>query len=150
MPSDTRTIALCAPAAFRSTVAELIAGSCGWDVIDLATDDADQVRAVSERVDGYVLYNDGVSAEVLSALRARPSERPLIAIAGEDCPEVNADCWFPRLNGALLTTTLNQLVPAEGTSSLSEPPSSTSWRRKADMIIGTSTATRELLHTLDR
>jgi DNA-binding NtrC family response regulator len=146
----SKVIAVCAPAAFRDVVGRLIVGSCGWDVIDVAMNEPDQVRAVGQRADGYVLYNEGAPVGLLSALRMRPAQKPLIAIAGGACPDIAPDCWLPSLNAPLLEAMLKQLLPAEQKAPRSDAPSSVSWRRKADMIVGTSPAARALLHTLDR
>jgi two-component system response regulator GlrR len=150
MADDTRTIAVCAPPPVRGALSDVIVGACGWDVVDVAMHEPHALRALREQVDGYVLYNEESPIELLSELRLRPSERPLVAIAGKPCVEAAPDCWLPTLtDGALLAAMLKQLVRAH-VKTPTEVPKSAAWRRKADMIIGTSVATRELLHTLDR
>src|SRR4051812_11198946 len=100
MASETRSIAVCAPVGIRPALQKLIVG-CGWGVIDVGLSQPDIVRAVRDRADGYVLYNEDAPFELLSALRMRPSERPLVAIAGAPCLEAAPDGWLPRLNGPL-------------------------------------------------
>lgn len=148
--ASTPTIAVCAPPGSRETIARHIVIDGTWDVIDLGNVSADLVAGVRARAEGYVLVTEGVSADVLVALRDRPHGRPLIAI-GPPCIEAAPDMWLPRLDPILLTKTLKHLVPAVTIAPpVSEPPPSVSWRRKGDMIVGASPSTRELLHTLDR
>ncbi len=153
MGAENRTIAVCAPIGVRAGLRAAIVDGCGWDVIDVGMCEPVMLRAVRDTADGYVLYNDEATSELLSELRLRPAERPLIAISGTPCPEAMPDCWLPQLpSSALLAVMLKQLVPAraEARAPSESPPKSTSWRRKTDMIVGTSPGTRELLHTLDR
>jgi DNA-binding NtrC family response regulator len=147
MTAPNPTIALCAPPSALAALSKVIAGS-GWTVVELGMNELSTLRALRESASGYVLFNDDAPAELLSELRLRPSERPLIAISGLPCPEAAPDCWLPHArDGALLAAMLKQLIPS---SSRHDAPQSSSWRRKTDMIVGASPATRELLHTLDR
>lgn len=149
MPTAPPQIAVCAPPSARGELSKIVA-KCGWGVVEVGMTELSMLRAVRATASAYILFNEGAPAELLSELRLRPSERPLIAIAGRPCPEAAPDCWIPQTgDGALLGIMLQQLVPLS-VASRSEAPKSTSWRRKGDMIIGTSAATRELLHTLER
>ena len=149
MATDPPTIAVCAPPSARSELSKVIA-KCGWGVVEVGMTELAMLRAVRATAAGYILVNEGAPAELLSELRQRPSERPLIAIAGRPCPEASPDCWLPQTgDGALLGMMLQQLVQVH-TTTRSIPPKSSSWRRKGDMIVGTSAQTRELLHTLER
>ncbi len=149
MTDATRTIAICAPPAFRAPLSRIVE-NCGWDVVDVGMGELEMLRAIRDRVHGYVLYNHEATNELLRELRLRRSEHPLIAIAGAPCPEAAPDCWLPeRRAPELLAGMLKQLVHVDERHH-SEPPKSVSWRRKTDMIIGTSPATVALLHVLDR
>ncbi|MBS2013868.1 MAG: sigma-54-dependent Fis family transcriptional regulator [Deltaproteobacteria bacterium] len=145
------TIAVCAPPGSREAIARHLVVDCGWDVIDLGNMSADLVAGVRARADAYVLASDGATSDVLTALRERPDGRPLVAIGQTVCIDAAPDVWLPRLDAPLLTKTLKHLLPlAAAQQPVSEPPPSVAWRRKGDMIVGASPATRELLHTLDR
>jgi DNA-binding NtrC family response regulator len=149
MAAPSRTIAICAPPDFRSPLTRTVIGACGWNVVDVGMGEHETLRAIHGRVDGYLLYNHDTSGELLRALRQRPSTHPLIAISGTSCPEAAPDCWLAQPAPGLLALVLKQLIPADERHP-SEPPKSASWRRKTDMIIGTSPATVALLRTLDR
>ncbi len=147
MATDPTTIAVCAPLHARAELTAIVARR-GWEAVEVGTTQL-SIRAVRASASGYILYNEDAPAEILSELGLRPLERPLIAIAGRPCPEAAPTCWLPRTgDGALLDMMLTKLVPAPCRGS--EAPQSASWRRKTDMIIGTSASTRELLHTLER
>ena len=94
---------------------------------------------------GFVLLasKDAPGTALAEALGSRPGSEPLVAIGAEPCPKANPTCWLRRRpSAALLGLLLHQLLPA--------PPQGRSWRRKSDMIIGTSPTVTALLNQLDR
>ncbi|HUS28526.1 MAG TPA: sigma-54 dependent transcriptional regulator [Kofleriaceae bacterium] len=93
-----------------------------------------------------VMYLLGSNTEVADTLanmlRARPEGMPLLVIGKNPVHAAKPDIWLPAeppapLLGAILTT----MIGAETKSP---------WRRKGDMILGTSQHVRDLLHTLDQ
>ncbi|HEY1585187.1 MAG TPA: sigma 54-interacting transcriptional regulator, partial [Polyangia bacterium] len=99
-------------------------------------------RARAATVRCFVIVGD-VDDAVAPLVVGRTPKTPLVVIGAAPHAELSPTCWLSSLPApALLATLLAQLVGA--------PPSTRSWRRKGDMIIGQSPAVRELLATLDR
>jgi two-component system response regulator GlrR len=118
-------------------------GSLGWEVLAIAGPDPIALQRARESTPrAFVLV--GESDESLDRLvTARDAKTPLVILGGAPRPALSPACWMPAPPpAALIATLIAQLVGS--------PPSTRSWRRKADMIIGQSPAVRELLAKLDR
>ncbi len=116
---------------------ELVRAAGGFEPLPLF--DAAFFGAVEPRAKGFVLMGTGGHA-LTERLSQRPREKPLIAIGGPPLPE--ATCWLPQppapnLFSALLVQLLGPPKPAGPT-----------FRRKADMLVGTSHQAQKLLRDL--
>ncbi|HEX8795957.1 MAG TPA: sigma-54 dependent transcriptional regulator [Polyangiaceae bacterium] len=103
-----------------------------------------------------VLGSDGAYTDLAREVTSGRVSAPLVVIGGSSAP-ATAACWLPRRpSDAVLVALLAQIavpVAVEPTAlqiPASEPPPSRSWRRKSDMIIGSSPAMAQLLAALDR
>jgi two-component system, NtrC family, response regulator GlrR len=104
-----------------------------------------------------LVASDGAYAELSREITAQTAAAPLVVVGGSSAPP-EATCWLPRKpSDAVLVAMLVQLSSSPGmvdaaplAPPASEPPPSRSWRRKSDMIIGTSAAMTQLLAALDR
>jgi transcriptional regulator with GAF, ATPase, and Fis domain len=97
-----------------------------------------------------------------SHLQARGNRLPVIVIGGDPMQAAGLTCWFPVLPPRQTLAAIIDGVASAGPSSdwgpwssfsEEEAPSSVgpkSWRRKSDMLVGDSGATRGLLHSLNR
>lgn len=113
-----------------------------------------------------VLFAPGAerpSATAWSYLQELGDRRPLLVIGSEPPPSgAGVSMWLPTLpSPSMLGSIVSQLLaegPSEGWARAdievappsSEPRSGPVWRRKADMILGDSDATRRLLSVLER
>jgi transcriptional regulator with GAF, ATPase, and Fis domain len=96
----------------------------------------------------------------MSALQTLGERVPLIVVGGNAASMGGVACWLPDFPPArTLSTVLESLLDAGPKASWNpfegeEGPSSTGgpsrWRRKGDMILGNSTATKRLLNELNR
>ncbi|MDB4969330.1 MAG: Response regulator of zinc sigma-54-dependent two-component system [Myxococcales bacterium] len=124
-------------------VEQAVRGRLGWDVVPVVGSDAAALalaRTSARRC--FVVVGD-VDRAVERLVGERAPNIPLLILGGAARPELSPACWLPAVPTAtMIATLLAQLVGAA--------PSTRSWRRKADTIIGQSPAVRELLATLDR
>ncbi|MHB1845241.1 MAG: sigma-54 interaction domain-containing protein [Deltaproteobacteria bacterium] len=98
---------------------------------------------------------DGTAAAGLFGALGPGSGRPPVLVVGAPPPEgERIDCWLPGLPApTILEGVLAQLAGAEPRpkAAAKPPPDPTvAWRRKSDMIVGSSTATQLLLGLLER
>jgi DNA-binding NtrC family response regulator len=141
-------IAICG--AGLAEVRRVLASSTGWGIVDLAWPDIPPVEQLV-RVGLYVLGTnaDGPDEDLVGFLRARPTGTPLVVIGTNAGRMAQPTLWLPSPTPALLVAIVNQFLAGEGAESESggiRVP----WRRKADMILGTSEQIRDLLHSLDQ
>lgn len=114
------------------------------------------------KVGAYVIINCGEQDRLLlSRLQSLGEEIPLVVIGSEPVGLMGVTCWLPSLpDPVVLRTLVTSLVSAGPATSWKNGPKSEepeprrssppSWRRKTDLILGDSRATRLLLHELDR
>ena len=90
------------------------------------------------------------SAELAAEVQRQAAETPLLAF-GESPMTGSAVCWMKEMPSPyLLAALLAQIAVASPLTNDSDPPPSRAWRRKSDMIVGTSVAMNQLLAMLDR
>jgi DNA-binding NtrC family response regulator len=114
-----------------------------WDVVSVAWPDAEALADARAHAQLIIVHADETIDPLFDLLAARPDRIPLIAI-GAKCPERAAPTlWLPDLPApGLLASVIAHVAPEA-------PRAAPTWRRKTDMIIGASTAVRDLLHALD-
>jgi two-component system, NtrC family, response regulator GlrR len=124
----------------RSGIRKLLAKAGTWSVID--ADGTDDLPPTAIAL--YVLATNGDSPDtLLTMLRARPEKTQLLVIGKNPAHAAKPDLWLPSTpEPQLLAAILTNIIGAESPKS--------PWRRKADMILGTSQHVRDLLHTLDQ
>jgi two-component system response regulator GlrR len=158
--SPRRTIPVCALNASENldSLVDAVRRLGGWDVVPICASDHEQLRAVRDSAVGYImLASPGEDLSALQEELARRSENtPLIVVGDDPSPSARPSSWLrtlppPEVLGALL----GQSVSSPPSSGPRRPqsgvlPSPVSWRRKTDMIIGTSPAIRQLVQSLDR
>ena len=126
---------------------EVVHGAGAWEATSVIWPDAKSL--VQSRADAAALLvvaerDDRECAELLELLANRPDRTPLIVIGAPPPASANASLWMPALPpAALLSAILEQLT---GGGEQKRP----TWRRKGDMIIGSSPPIRSLLHALDQ
>jgi DNA-binding NtrC family response regulator len=153
MSLDPAKIAVCATPGARGDVEELakLVRDCGdWEAVVVRWPDPGALPATRGMVACYILLagSDGISEDLRSELALRPDDVPLIAIGGLAEERDGSSCWLPSIPcSAVLGALLKQLVRVVISA---PPPPSITWRRKTDMIIGNSSAVRQLLATLDQ
>jgi two-component system response regulator GlrR len=123
-------------------LAKLVRSAGTWDTLVLSE------HANLELLDGLVSDHEACTRyrSDLAHLKA------LVVIGGGAPPAVPAHCWFRRIPSATtMGALLKELLGPPPRSEFSEEESpSVSWWRKSDMIIGVSTAIRQLMRLLDR
>ncbi|HSD89820.1 MAG TPA: sigma-54 dependent transcriptional regulator [Kofleriaceae bacterium] len=126
----------------RSGIRKLLAKAGAWPVIEV--EGADVPPEVAGTIGLFLLVTNGDAMDGLfGVLGARPEGIPLVVIGKNPAHAAHPDVWLPTLPApALLAAVIGNFISAEGPKS--------PWRRKADMILGTSSHIRDLLHSLDQ
>jgi transcriptional regulator with GAF, ATPase, and Fis domain len=124
---------------------ELVHEAGAWETSAVVWPNAPALMAARAGAAAFLVHSsDGDGQALLELLGSRPDSAPLIVIGAAPPAKVTASLWLPRMpTPVLLAAALAQLVD------VGEQPRP-SWRRKADMIIGSSKPMRDLLHALDQ
>jgi DNA-binding NtrC family response regulator len=115
-----------------------------WEVVQLRSSDK-EAWSRCEPVHAFIVAGSAEGAEQLvAAARERFPQAPLVVIGGT--PVEQASCWMKEPpSDEVLASLIRDLLPTNGAA---EAP--IAWRRKADMIVGHSRETAQLLQLLDR
>jgi len=118
----------------------------GCDVVPIRWPDPAGLDTTWDAALGYVMLSaPGDEALPLqTALAQRDPSTPLLVVGEDPCARAMPSCWVRELPAPPV---LEALLFPPGKR---EAPSSVSWRRKTDMIIGNSPAIQQLLQSLDR
>ena len=156
---ETSSIAVCAgaPQELESLTTALRAAG-RWSLIPIQWPNPVSLAAATGVASAYVLHSgerlaDAPSEELLSLLRSRPPQTPLIVVGPRAAERAEPTCWLPSPPAGVLGILLQGLLStpesrSSGPASL--PPPSLSWRRKTDMILGSSAGITKVLHALDQ
>jgi two-component system response regulator GlrR len=159
LEAKTRTLAACAfSSAAQEILVRALRDSGGFELHPVLS--ADELRAIGDRIDAAVLYNTRERSDLalFSQLLALGERVPLVVIGGgSGGASSGVTCALPP--PAVLGPLLGSIVDAG--PRLGRPDSAfpdeeeptfapQSWRRKADMILGESRATKQLLRELNR
>jgi two-component system response regulator GlrR len=154
---ETKSIAV-----FGSTASELeslidvIRQAGAWGIVPIQWPNVPALVAARHTAEVYVLCSGTSSGpvpcdELQELLGARPNRAPLIVVGSDASARAAPDLWLPSVpKPALFGALISQLIDLEPADSGSFAASSPSWRRKTDMIIGSSAPIRQLLHSLDQ
>jgi transcriptional regulator with GAF, ATPase, and Fis domain len=152
---ETTTITVCADTApVLDDLLEVVGRSGRWGVIPVLWPDARALKAARDLSNLYLLHvgPDGPCDELAGLLRARSDAAPLIAIGGGLSDRAAPTMWLATPPSPALLAEL--ITHACGGGSEVAPPrpgqGALSWRRKSDMIIGSSPGVRRLLRSLDQ
>src|SRR5688500_12341725 len=156
-PNKFRYIGVCgAGSAGLQEVRKILDGSGSWRVIDVPWPDVPSVD-VLESIAIYILGTsaDGPSDDLVGFLRARSRSTPLLVIGRNAARMAMPTLWLPTAPpSALLVAIVNQYLGGNPPSSDGdfggESGTKSPWRRKGDMILGSSQHVRDLLHSLDQ
>jgi len=153
MPSNSfGQIGVCGPGSTGlAEVRRILANSGSWDVTEIPWPDVPPPDVLSE-IQLYILGTnaDGPSEDLVGFLRARGASTPLVVIGRNPARMAVPSLWLPTApSPALLVAIVDQFL---GTSEGADSDTGTKapWRRKGDMILGSSQHVRDLLHSLDQ
>jgi two-component system response regulator GlrR len=147
---EVTTIAILASAPTElEGLVRLVSESGAWGLMPIQWPDASALVQARASARAYFLHSgaggEGPCSELVELLRARPEGAPLIVVGNEPSQLASPDLWLPSIpTPSMLATIIGHLL-REQPAQVSAP----SWRRKTDMIIGTSSAMQQLLHSLD-
>jgi two-component system response regulator GlrR len=119
----------------------------GWDTVrvlpPVSSDDLAEA-------DAYVLARSDMELAAIDQVMSGRVQSAPILVTGFRAGHPDADAWLPdSAPASLVVAVVSQLIArARGTEGPSRP--GVTWRRKTDMIVGHSLATRRLLHELDQ
>jgi DNA-binding NtrC family response regulator len=147
MDRETVSVAVCGTNASElDPLAELVGHAGRWSVIPIhwpnamAWDAAKDARA-------FVVQCEDLPPDLVEGLRARTPKASLIAIGASPAAALAPDVWLPAPPPLpLLAAMLEHFMGEDRT----EPGPHPTWRRKSDMIIGSSPQLQQLLHALDQ
>jgi transcriptional regulator with GAF, ATPase, and Fis domain len=125
---------------------EVVHDAGAWETVPVVWPNAKSLlesRATAAALLVFAEAGNPVCESLLALVASRPDRTPLIVIGALPPASGNASAWFPEVPPApLLAAALEHVT---GASEQRKP----TWRRKADMIIGSSPAIRELVRSLD-
>jgi transcriptional regulator with GAF, ATPase, and Fis domain len=146
MITKSNKLVICATSAPETEAVRAALGSTdAWNVVTVLWPDAQALIDARESAALYLLHTTEPCDELLALLATRGEHVPLIAIGTEHPEQAHPDVWLPELPASALLASILSHVASEAVR-----PASPSWRRKSDMIIGTSSAVRDLLRSLDQ
>jgi DNA-binding NtrC family response regulator len=158
-PSNFGHIGVCGPGSSGlAEVRRILSESGSWRVVEIPWPDVPPPDALNN-IQLYILGTnaDGPSDDLVGFLRARSSTTPLVVIGRNAARMASPNLWLPTAPPpALLVAIVNQCLgsPASSAGDASDFGGDTGtkspWRRKADMILGSSQHVRDLLHSLDQ
>ena len=129
-------------------VRKILDGSGTWRVAEIAWPDTpprEQLNALSLYILGTTA--DGPPDDLVGFLHGRPNGRPLLVIGRNPARMAAPTLWLPAAPPpGLLIAIVNQLLGERAGDGVTKG----AWRRKADMILGSSQQVRDLLHSLDQ
>jgi two-component system, NtrC family, response regulator GlrR len=137
-------------------VRRILDSSGSWRVVEVPWPDVPPPDILNN-IQLYILGTnaDGPSDDLVGFLRARSSSTPLLVIGRNPARMASPTLWLPTPPAsALLVAIVNQFLAANTSSDSADFGTDTGtkspWRRKADMILGSSQHVRDLLHSLDQ
>ncbi|MCU1282776.1 MAG: Response regulator of zinc sigma-54-dependent two-component system, partial [bacterium] len=147
---DTKNLAVCASNASElESLVEAIRLAGAWGILPIQWPNEPALLAARHTAHAYVLHC-GVEPcdELQTRLGSRPDHAPLIVVGTQPAPRAAPTLWFaevpkPSLLAALITNLLDGQIESGGVPA-------PAWRRKSDMIIGSSSPIRQLLQSLDQ
>jgi transcriptional regulator with GAF, ATPase, and Fis domain len=146
MITKSKKLVICTTGAPETdTVLAGLGDASAWDVVTVVWPDAQALIDAREATALYLLHTTESCDELLALLATRPDNVPLIAIGTTHPEQAHPDVWLPELPAPALLGSIIAHHAGEAARS-----SSPAWRRKSDMIIGTSSAVRDLLRSLDQ
>src|SRR5215217_3838418 len=153
MPSSNfGHIGVCGPGTSGlAEVRRILAGSGSWRVVEIHWPDVPPPDALNN-IQLYILGTnaDGPSDDLVGFLRARSNTTPLLVIGRNPARMASPALWLPAPPAsALLVAIVNQFL-GSGSGDAGDFGNETTkspWRRKADMILGSSQHVRDLLHS---
>ena len=158
-PSNFGQIGVCGPGSNGlAEVRRILAGSGSWGVVEVTWPDTPPVDLLNA-IQLYILGTnaDGPSEELLGFLRARSTNVPLIVIGKNPARMAHPTLWLPvapppNLLVAIVTQFLggNSSSGSDAAEFGGDTGTKSPWRRKGDMILGSSQQVRDLLHSLDQ
>jgi transcriptional regulator with GAF, ATPase, and Fis domain len=101
----------------------------------------------------HILFTtaDGPPEDQVEFFRTRPGPEPLLVIGRHPARMALPSLWLPSSpSPSLLVAIVNQLLGGGGGDDFAGESTKSHWRRKGDMILGSSQHVRDLLHTLDQ
>jgi len=150
MEHETFTITVCGTSSPASApkidaLVSTVSDAGRWDVIPLHWPDPIAWEA-ARHAKAFVVYSNNICPQLVAGLRRRAPSVPVIAIGSEPVPELAPVMWLPEppaapLLASLLGHLLDEPAPVEPHPA---------WRRKSDMIIGTSPQMHQLVGMLDQ
>ncbi len=149
-PSNFGQIGVCGPGSDGlAEVRKLLESSGSWGVTEIPWPDV-PAPDVLERLQLFILGTaaDGPPDDLVGFLRGRPKTTPLLVIGRNPARMAVPSLWLPTTpSPPLLAAVVNQLL---GAGADEDTAAKSPWRRKADMILGSSQHVRDLLHSLDQ
>ncbi|HEY5923378.1 MAG TPA: sigma-54 dependent transcriptional regulator [Kofleriaceae bacterium] len=147
--SDSAYIGVCGQGSGGlAELRRILAGSASWKVLDIPWPEVPPLETLSQ-LRLYILgtNGEGPSDDLVGFLRARAESTPLLVIGRNPARMAQPTLWLPAApEPGLFVALVNQFLgEAEGDGAPKSP-----WRRKADMILGSSQHVRDLLHSLDQ
>jgi two-component system response regulator GlrR len=129
-----------------ASLRELVEGAGAWEAVTVVWPDARALLESRQTAAAFLVAadpGDAAGAALLELLATRPDRTPLFVFGAQPPSAARASLWLPSAPPpGLLAAALQHFVGGEA-----KRPA---WRRKADMIIGSSPAVRDLLRTLDQ
>jgi two-component system response regulator GlrR len=150
MERETFTVTVCgtsspASAPLIDALVSSVSDAGRWGVIPLHWPDPIAWES-AQRANAFVVYSNNICPQLVAGLQRRAPTVPVIAIGAEPVPELQPAIWLPEPPAAPLLASLLIHLLDEPVRADPHP----AWRRKSDMIIGTSPQLRQVVNVLDQ
>jgi DNA-binding NtrC family response regulator len=145
--AETTTIAVCAGSELDlERITSVIRAAGSYAIAPVCWPDAAAMSTARQLAHAYILHATEETSSLVELLASRPEQAPLIVIGSDPASAARPTIWVPTLPAPSFVGRMLEQLLGESGASVSSP----AWRRKSDMIVGTSEPIRHLLHTLDQ
>ena len=149
--TELTSIGVIAGSANIDSLAKLLREAARWSLVPIEWPDPGAVLSAKHLVNAFVVNAEGIASpfELIELLRQRPDDTPLVVVGAEMLKRAEPNFWLPaESKPAVIAAALAQLLEREDSGAVQG--AAPTWRRKTDMIIGNSSETQQLIHSLDQ
>ena len=154
---ETRNIVVCATVgSLLEDLVQVVREAGGWAIVPIQWPNHEALQASRLNAGTYLLHSgtgngDGPCSELLQMLNQRPRRMPLIVVGTDPSSGAAPNLWLPSVPPVpLMAALISHWLEGSGRALTNPGGATLPWRRKSDMILGSSNSIQQLLHSLDQ